>query len=323
LADLSVVIPTYRRRDALPRALDALEVQTLPLERYEVIVVDDPVDDDAEAVAKCVRAGSRPFAVRQLHRERSGVSAARNAGWRAAGAELVMFIGDDILLRPDALEEHVRCHEREPGVAVGVLGPVVWSSEIRVTPFMRWLEEGIQFDYRSLPGDEATWAHFYTSNVSVKRSMLERVGGFDEDRFPFGYEDLDVGYRMADHGFRMIFNRRAVGEHLHETRLDDWRGRMALTARAERTWVALHPELPAYFRERFAAAAAGPPGSRLAARAIGFVPKRMPLVGERTWASADRWYSRELGSSFLEAWEADEAAALSTHGYGTLPPRRS
>jgi GT2 family glycosyltransferase len=303
LPDLSVVIPTYRRRDALPRALDALARQTLPTDRFEVIVVDDPVEDDAAAVAECVQAKPLPFAVRQLHRERRGVSAARNAGWRAAQAEVVMYIGDDILLRPEALAEHVRCHEREPAATVGVLGPVVWSSEIRVTPFMRWLEEGIQFDYRSLRGDEASWAHFYTSNVSVKRSMLERVGGFDEERFPFGYEDLDVGYRMAAHGFRMIFNRRAVGEHLHQTLVDDWRHRMALTAQAERTWIALHPELPAYFHDRFAAAAEGPPGSRLAARMIGFVPRRLPFLGERTWASADRWFSRELGSAFLQAWE--------------------
>jgi hypothetical protein len=67
--------------------------------------------------------------------------------------------------------------------------------------------------------------------------------------------------------------------------------------------VALHPELPAYFRDRFAAALEGPSGSRLAARAIGVVPRRLPLIGERTWASADRWYSRQLGPSFVQAWE--------------------
>jgi GT2 family glycosyltransferase len=168
---------------------------------------------------------------------------------------------------------------------------------------MRWLEEGIQFDYRSLAGDEATWAHFYTSNVSVKRTMIDRVGGFDEERFPFGYEDLDLGYRMAAHGFRMVFNRRAAGEHLHETGLEEWRARMAATARAERTWVALHPELPAYFRDRFAAAAAGPRGSRIAAAATRFIPRRVPVLGPRVWASADRYFSRRLAPSFLESWE--------------------
>jgi len=301
--ELSVVIPTYRRRDALPRTLDALAAQTLPAERFEVIVVDDPVEDDPAAVGDCIQPDRRPFAVNQLSRARRGVSAARNAGWRAARGALVMFIGDDILLRPAALEEHLRCHEREPDERVGVLGPVLWSPEIRVTAFMRWLEQGIQFDFRSLSDGEATWTHFYTSNVSVKRSMLAAVDGFDEERFPFLYEDLDIGYRMAARGFRMIYNRRAAGEHLHETSLDDWRDRMVATARAERAFVNRHREFVPYFHDRFRAAMDGPPGSRLAARAIRFVPERAPFVGPRIWASADRYFSRELAPSFLEAWE--------------------
>jgi GT2 family glycosyltransferase len=306
MVDLSVVIPTHRRRDTLPRVLEALGRQTLPPERFELIVVDDLAEDDAGVDAP-VEPAPQSFEVRRLSSEGRGASAARNAGWRAARAELIMFTGDDILLSPQALEEHVASHRSEPDERVGVLGPVVWAGEIRVTPFMRWLEDGIQFDYRSLGGDEATWAHFYTANVSVKRSMLNRVGGFDEVHFPFLYEDLDVGYRMAAHGFRMIFNRRALGEHLHETRLEEWHSRIAATARAERMWVTLHPELSAYFHDRFTAAARGARGSRVAARAIGFVPRRLPVLGPRLWASADRYYCRKLAPSFLEAWEESAA----------------
>jgi glycosyltransferase involved in cell wall biosynthesis len=302
VVELTVVIPTYRRRDALPRALAALEDQTLDAGRFEVVVVDDPVDDDPSAVRELVQAASRPYATRQLSRARRGVSAARNAGWRAARAELVVFIGDDILLAPEALDEHLKHHRRDPDERVGVLGEVKWSRELRVTPFMRWLEQGIQFDYVSLAGDEGTWGHFYTSNVSVKRSMLEAVGGFDELRFPFLYEDIDIGHRMAGQGFRLVYSRRAAGEHLHETRLEDWMPRMAATAQAERMWVSLHPELVPYFHDRFTRALEGPPGSRLAARATGLVPRRLPLIGARVWDSADRYFSRRLGPAFLEAW---------------------
>jgi GT2 family glycosyltransferase len=300
--ELTVVIPTYRRPETLPHALAALERQTTDPERFEVVVVDDPWDDDPAAVARGVASSSRPFETRQLSRARSGVSAARNAGWRAARAPLVAFIGDDILLAPTALEEHLAWHAREPDERVGVLGRVVWARTLRTTPFMRWLEEGVQFDYGSLHDDRASWAHFYTSNVSVKHSMLERVGGFDEERFPFHYEDLDIGYRMAAHGLRLIYDRQAVGEHLHELCMDDWRERMVEQARAERRWVTLHPDQPAYFHDRYERAVAGPPGSRLAAQAIGVVPRRLPVLGPRVWASADRWYSRQLAPTFLGAW---------------------
>ena len=76
-----------------------------------------------------------------------------------------------------------------------MLGHVRWAREVRVTPFMHWLEHGVQFDYPAIDGIEAGWGRFYGANVSAKRELVERVGGFDEVRLPYGYEDLDFGYR--------------------------------------------------------------------------------------------------------------------------------
>ncbi len=305
MPELSVVIPTYRRRDALPRALDSLGRQTAGADRFEVIVVDDPVEDDSAAVAAVLEADRRPFPLRHLQRDARGVSAARNAGWRAASGRLVMFIGDDILLAPDALEEHLAWHERSPEDEAGVLGRVEWARELRVTPFMRWLERGIQFDYASLRGGEAPWTHFYTSNISVKRAMLERIGGFDEERFPFLYEDLDVGRRMSEHGFRLLYNPAALGEHLHATDVDEWRRRMAATAPAERRWVSAYPDMPAWFHDIFEAAErrrhVPAPVARLAAQ----VPNRMPVIGRRASALADLHFRQQLAPAFLEAWRAE------------------
>jgi GT2 family glycosyltransferase len=302
MPELSIVIPTYRRRDALPRTLEALERQTTSPDRFEAIVVDDPVDDDSAAVAALLRPERRPFAVRQLHRDGRGVSAARNAGWRAAEADLVMFVGDDILLRPDAVEQHLRWHERNPEEEAGVLGRVEWAGELRVTPFMRWLEHGIQFDYLSLGGDEAPWTHFYTANISLKRVMLARVDGFDEERFPFLYEDLDLGRRLAAEGFRLLYNRDAVGEHLHPTGVDEWRRRMAATAPAERRWVEAYPDMPAWFHDIFEAAARRRRVPAPVGRAAALVPSKTPLIGPRAEAVADLHFRQQLAPAFLEAW---------------------
>src|SRR5213078_111896 len=124
------------------------------------------------------------------------------------------------------LDEHLRWHERHPEETTGVLGHVAWSQDVRVTPFMRWLERGIQFDYRSIRGIEAPWWHLYSCNASLKRSLLERGGGFDEVRFPFGYEDLDLGRRLSDCGLRLLYNREARGEHLRKDSLVNFRDRI-------------------------------------------------------------------------------------------------
>lgn len=300
---VSVVIPTLERNQRLERALQALAAQDLDRDSYEVIVVPDPERDLSGLDNVLEKAGER-LSIRRVDRSSPGVGAARNAGWRAARAPIVLFMGDDILGAPRLLREHMSWHEEHPDVRVGVLGHVRWARELRVTPFMRWLEHGLQFNYPSIDGIDAGFGHFYTANVSLKRAMLERVGGFDEERFPFLYEDIELGYRLYLDGFRLLYNRRADAEHLHPTTIEQWRGRMRATAAAERTWVAMRPEFEAYFHDRFLdAAQRAPHRGRLGRALLPFVAPSTPWLGERVWTRASIYYRQQLAPAFLEGWE--------------------
>ncbi len=304
---ISVVIPTYRRHAALARVLDLLERQDTGPDAFEAIVVTDDRDDDPEAVAGAI--GNRPYGVRRLARSSPGVSAARNTGWRAAEADLVLFLGDDILPARSLLSQHLEWHRRHPEPTVGVLGRVEWASELRVTPFMRWLDQGVQFDYRTIRGQEADWWHFYTSNASVKRELLERVDGFDEG-FPFGYEDLDIAKRMSDLGFRLHYDPDARAEHLHRPTVDEWRGRMAQVAGAERRFVSKYPELRPYFLTMLEASEEQSPGvarralMRVAPALARVVPQRAPWLGPRVARLAAARWRRQLAAPFMAAWRA-------------------
>jgi hypothetical protein len=135
--------------------------------------------------------------------------------------------------------------------------------------------------------------------------MLERVDGFDEDRFPFLYEDIDLGYRLYRAGFQMLYNRRARAEHLHPTTVEQWDGRMRATAAAERRWVALRPEFEAYFHDRLADAASRPAHrGRVGPALLRFVPSSFPWLGERVWTNVTIYYRQQLAPAFLEAWAA-------------------
>ena len=291
----------------LARVLDGLERQGGEAGRFEAIVVDDPWEDEPGAVAAAV--GRRPYPVRRLSRHASGVSAARNRGWRDARAPLVLFLGDDILPSPELVREHLDWHDRNPPEEIGVLGHVTWSRELRVTPFMRWLDRGMQFDYGGIQGAEAGWGRLYTANASLKRSLIERVGGFDEG-FPFGYEDLDLAYRMhRAAGLRLLYNDRARAEHHHAPTLEEWRRRMASVASAERRFVEKHPEVDAYFHSLLSDAAAAPPASGRGARLAALVPERVPWLGPRVWSSADLSWRQALARPFLEVWASAGAQA--------------
>jgi GT2 family glycosyltransferase len=301
---ITVVIPTLGRPGKLRRALDRLDRQTAPVGSFETIVVADAKDERPDLIDEATAGRRAP--VRRLQAEHPGASAARNVGWRAAESPLVLFLDDDVLAEPPLVAEHLDWHRRHPEDDVGVLGHVRWADELRVTPFMRWLEDGIQFDYPNIEGDDAGWGRFYTANSSVKRAMIDRVGGFDEDALPFGYEDLDLAKRMGEHGFRLLYNRAAVAEHLHEMDLELWKRRVARIAVSERQFVAMHPDFEPYFYKLFASAAGAPPAKGRGAALARWVPRSVPFLGPRVWRSADAVYRQALAEPFFEGWRAAE-----------------
>jgi GT2 family glycosyltransferase len=185
-----------------------------------------------------------------------------------------------------------------------VVGPVRWAKDVKTTPFMRWLERGIQFDFGSISGDQASWAHLYGANCSMKRDLLEAVGGYDEENLPYGYEDLELGYRARAHGLRVLYNRRAAVDHVrHDMTLDFWRKRIRRAAVAERRFVSLHPELTPHLHTLFTSALSHPPARGRGARLARFVPPRLPLVGRRVWGPAELYWQQQLAPEFLDAWE--------------------
>jgi len=306
---VTVVIPTLGTHpQRLERTLEALDRQTgLPPDALEVLVVRD-----AAARAELRVSPS----ARLLSAGPAGASAARNTGWRAARAALVLFLGDDILAGPRLVAEHLATHARHPAREAAVLGHVQWARELRVTPFMRWLERGFQFDYEAISGEEAGWGRLYTANVSLKRDLLERAGGFDES-LPFLYEDLDLGRRLHDHGLRLIYARTACAEHLHPATLTEWRARMAAVARAERRFCAKHPDVPPYFHDRIVAAQRFPPGRGIGARLATLVAPSAPWIGDPIWRRADIWWRQQLAESFMRAWNE---GPRSPAGHNTNPP---
>jgi GT2 family glycosyltransferase len=319
--ELSVVIPTLGRVRTLPRVLDGLDRQDAPPSSFDIVVVVDARAPNPTAVERMLGQSHR---ARLLRAEKAGASAARNRGWRAAESHLILFLGDDVLPTRQLVAEHLAWHRRHPEHEVGVLGHVGWSPELRVTPFMRWLEHGMQFDYPNIDGVEAGWGRFYTANASVKRGLLDRAGGFDEERLPYLYEDLDLAYRMQATGFRLLYNRRAVGEHLHPADLESWGRRMALVAHAEREFVRKHPEIRPFFHDVLCEAAALPAARGRGAKLLRFVPHSIPWLGRRVWTSADLYYRQALAPDFLRAWDESNDTSISAgvaEGHPDTPER--
>ena len=225
---LTVIIPTYNRKDILKKCLNALFNQTFPQSDYEIIVIDDGSTDETEELIKSLM--DSPYILRYLKQENKGPAAAKNVGIKNAQGEIILFIGDDIIASPALLEEHFNAHQKNPEENVAALGYVTWSPEIEITPFMKWLENGgPQFHFWQIKDkiEVDTHKYFYTSNISVKRKFLLENNGFFNEEFVYAAsEDIELGYRMKIKGMILKYNKNAIVYHYHYTSLKDTCQRM-------------------------------------------------------------------------------------------------
>jgi glycosyltransferase involved in cell wall biosynthesis len=263
---VSVVIPTFRRPDLLSRCLEAVCAQSLAPDAYEVIVADDGHSDETRTLVERFDARDGP-AVRYVRPQGGrGPAVARNAGWRAARADLIAFTDDDTVPASDWLAAGER--DLEPG----------WSALCgRVVVPRRIGSDGAALpptDHELMTrGLES--AEFVTANAFVRRSALLAVSGFDE-RFRRAWrEDSDLQFRLQREAGPVGRSVDAVVEH--PVRPEAWG--VSLRQQKNVFFDALlykkHPEL---YRERILAA---PPWNYYAIVALTVAALPLALANAR------------------------------------------
>ena len=235
----SVVVPTHRGAARLPALLDALAAQRSP-EAFEVVVVLDGPDPATDEVLD--RAPSR-LALRVVRRpEAGGVATAMNTGIAAARGRVVIRCDDDLTPAPGMVEGHLAHHVGED--PVGVIAPTI--DTVPDGPYAR--AYGRPASERSVagvlaaPADER-WRH-WAAHCSVRRDVLEAVGGYDES-FTFR-EDSELGLRLHRAGVRLVVDADLVLEHRGAA--PDARTRLArawVSGAAEVRFAQRHPDVGA------------------------------------------------------------------------------
>lgn len=206
---LSVVICTYNRAPLLAQVLESLCEQTLPTERFEIVIINDGSTDDTKAVAD---AYAKKLPLRYLYQRNAGLASAKNHGLFASRGDLIFFMDDDDIASETLLEEHVKTHLKFSAEHYAVLGYTALGPEISQNPLMHFVTEvgGFLFSYPSLKdGNVLDYSYFWGGRSSCKRSFLLEYGVFNPV-FRFGAEDIELGYRLSKHGLRVIYNKNAV-----------------------------------------------------------------------------------------------------------------
>jgi cellulose synthase/poly-beta-1,6-N-acetylglucosamine synthase-like glycosyltransferase len=189
----SVIVPTHERPEALRRCLEGFA--NLDHSSWDLIVVNDGGANSFRKVDEGLR--SR-LPLRLVDAPHAGPASARNLGARLAQGEFLAFTDDDCIPEPDWLTAFERGFETtDADVLVGeCLNPHAGN-----VPAMTWqLYLAFMFE---LSRDKAGNALMVPSNnVAYRREAFWSVGGFD-DSFPTAAgEDMDLAYRIVEHGYR-------------------------------------------------------------------------------------------------------------------------
>ena len=304
LPSMSVAIASYNRRDRLDETLRTLLQQNLTSDRFEVIVVLDGSTDGSSEMARSFQA---PFEMRVLEHPNSGLATTRNRGAAAARHPVVVFLDDDIEPEPRWLVEHASAHAagRDERVVFGSYPPALrteglWEQELR-----GWWED--HFRRKGAPGHRWGFVDVLDGNMSLPRTLFERLGGFDEEFRAGRRQDWEFGIRLIAAGTPFEYRKDARGWHHFDPRLASVVRNAQDEGRYDVTLVRKHPQarsgLPL---GRFALTPAMPRGSGVRQRALrhGGAGAGLALAGSLERAGMRvlwrRLVNAMLVSSYLE-----------------------
>lgn len=214
MKSFSVVLATSAGRSkTFERCLASIFANDYPLELFEVIVVDSGIDQKDLTVIEEFKRNYKNLKFYSPGWGNVGPAKARNFGIKKAQNEIVAFTDDDCVVPRDWLKKLDEGYERYKGYKgiAGVGGYMEASEEVlsknifaRYERFHEWSQYNIkEHAFVSKKRDEAP---FETNNLSYKRTVLSKVGGFDEDFPAFASgEDGDLKERLLALGFGVLF----------------------------------------------------------------------------------------------------------------------
>ena len=213
----SIVVATFNRQQSLLALLRDLEAQSVDSGAFDVIVVDD---GSTAPVRPAVESRRWSFAVTMLEQENAGQAVARDRGVRKARGDVVIIVDDDMQLPAHFVGAHLALHGQGVEVVLGLIKP---PPDLTEKPLFERFHAaqlaGFVADMRA--GKAIPGAALCTGNVSFRKSLYERVGGFDLTLKRS--EDRDLGIRFQHTGARFAFSEDACTTHRSDhADLDVW-----------------------------------------------------------------------------------------------------
>lgn len=218
MIDLSVIVPTHDRVGYLPALLESLSAQDYPVDRWELLIVDDgSTDGTLDYLRLCPVSGLPNIVVIPQHQQ--GAASARNAGAMMSRGNALLFLDDDMLAQPELVGAHARLHMQHPSAVL--IGHVLTPGDRREA-WVAWEDVEMKRHFNALASDARKPGprDFYSGNCSVSTDLFYRIAGYDAN-LPRA-EDIDLGYRLQAAGAHFYYDPTACSTHLGRHTYEGW-----------------------------------------------------------------------------------------------------
>lgn len=236
---VSVIIPSYKSEWELSVVLNHLIHQNFPPEAYEVLVIDDGSSTyDLENHTRWIQTHAGACQIRLLHiprrlhdggtdqQYRAGI--ARNLGVAMALGDIISFLDSDIVVPEDYLQRLMLDLEGYDVVQTRrlMLKSEASSPQTRVQQLRRYRDVYPEDSYWEDFKKAAHWMPIFnfwkytcTYSLTLRKSLFQSAGWFCPTFPNYGFEDTDLGYRLAKMGATFKLSSLEVF-HLYPRRQD-------------------------------------------------------------------------------------------------------
>jgi len=276
---ISVVIATKNKSEYLFATLLSFCSQTLPPEKYEIIVVCNGETPEEMQLKSYIWELEWPFTLRDFSIEDASVSMARNKGISSSNGEYLVFVDDDCPVAKNFLEAHLKSHDEQDnsyvvgytrGMNANTLLSDLRTDMINSRTSQTFIKNDIAEDmdtinqrsdsflmsrmantyyeeFKDKPGasDFPFWILFIPRNVSINRRNIKK---FDAGFKGWGMEDWELGYRLCKSGVKATINPLCINYHLNH-RISPSQSYSLLKNLV--FFIRKHPEYPAFLSVRF------------------------------------------------------------------------
>jgi GT2 family glycosyltransferase len=193
----SVIIPTYKRPQALARCLAALQEVDYPESQFEIIVVDDGGGIPESLLYRY----KKRLPVRFISQKQMGPATARNAGAAVAVNDIVVFLDDDCIVGRNWLFSLEQAFDQTPNHLIGGKTEIGDKQNI----YSRASQYLIDFLYANYTDAGGNPQFFTSNNFALDRRAFLDSGGFDQRFKKAAGEDREFCRRWNRNGGKFLY----------------------------------------------------------------------------------------------------------------------